>query len=321
VRVVRGASRRRYATEHFKMKKLFKLILVFIFEKTGIDGIRFFKKIRSTGDFIGTISRVEQVKLLEIYRRQSADNQGEKLNFENISFRNFSQNGEDGIILYIFAAIGFTNRKVIEIGCGNGVECNSANLLIHHDFEGLLIDADPMNIRYGKAYYRRHRDVRTWQPQLVDSLVTAENINNLIKQNDFQGAIDLLSIDIDGMDYWVWKAIETVSPRVVVAECNNLWEPEAVVTIPYDPNFVSDAPEYYAGASLAALNKLAREKGYRLIGANRYGFNAFFLRNDIDRAQKYFPEVTPAACQTHPYCVYARTVKKEKIAQREWTNI
>ena len=131
----------------------------------------------------------------------------------------------------------------------------------------------------------------------------------------------MLSIDIDGMDYWVWKAIEAISPRVVVAECNNLWEPEAAVTIPYDPNFVSDAPEYYAGASLAALNKLAREKGYRLIGANRYGFNAFFLRNDIDEAQKYFPEVTPAECQTHPYCVYARTVKKEKIAHRKWTNI
>jgi len=310
-----------YVVQTFKMKKLFKLFLILIFEKTGIDGVRFFKKIRSKGDLRGSIDRAAQINLLNIYQHQVADHQVYDPNFKNISFRNFSQNGEDGIILYIFASIGFTNRKVIEIGCGNGVECNSANLLIHHDFEGLLIDGDTLNIRYGKAFYRRHRDVRTWQPRLVRALVTAENVNSLIQQNDFQGAIDLLSIDIDGMDYWVWKAIEVVSPRVIVAECNNLWESEVAVTIPYDPNFVSDAPEYYAGASLAALNKLAQEKGYRLIGANRYGFNAFFLRNDIDEAQQHFPEMIPAECQTHPYCAYARTVKKEKITQRKWTEV
>jgi len=302
------------------MKKIFKSFLIFLFEKTGIDGIRFFKKIRTSGHFIGHINRAQQIQLIQTYRNLSVENQGNTPNFLNISFRNYSQNGEDGILLYIFSVIGFSNRRGIEIGCGNGVECNTANLLIHHDFDGLLVDGDKLNVRYGKAFYRRNKDTRTWQPRLVHAFVNAENINDLIQQNDFQGETDVLSIDIDGMDYWVWKAINCISPRVVVTECNNLWEPEAAKTIPYDPNFVSDSPEYYAGASLAAMNKLAKEKGYRLIGANRYGFNAFFLRNDIDAKQQYFPEVTPAECQTHVYCTYSQTIKKEKIIQRDWVD-
>lgn len=303
------------------MKKLFKLFLIFIFEKTGIDWMYALKKMRTSGDFLGRIHRAEQIQLMQTYRQLSIDNQGNAPNFSNISFRNHAQNGEDGILLYIFSVIGFGNRKCVEIGCGNGIECNTANLLIYHGFEGLLIDGDTLNIRYGKAFYGRNKDTRTWQPRLVCALVNAENVNDLIGQHGFEGEIDLLSIDIDGMDYWVWKAIDSVSPRVLVLECNNLWESDIAKTIPYDPNFVSDAPEYYAGASLAAMNTLARDKGYRLIGANKYGFNAFFLRNDIDARQQFFPEVSPIDCQQHSYCKYAQTIKKEKIINRDWTDI
>ena len=98
------------------------------------------------------------------------------------------------------------------------------------------------------------------------------------------------------MDFWIWKAIQGISPRLVVVETNPVWGPETSVSVPYDPNFKLDFSKrpYYCSASLPAFVKLAHEKGYRLIGVHRLGFNAFFLRNDLGR--DLIPTVTPADC-------------------------
>jgi len=121
----------------------------------------------------------------------------------------------------------------------------------------------------------------------------------LIAESGFSGEIDLLSIDIDGMEYWIWQAIEVISPRVVVIEANGKFG-ERSISVPYDEDWIYDSEKapFYHGASLAALSKLAESKGYRLVGTNRFGFNAFFLR--VEEAVAQIPTVSVKDCRQHP---------------------
>lgn len=217
--------------------------------------------------------------------------------FDSVEFRSYSQNGEDGILLYIFSLIGTTNKKAVEICAGNGMECNAANLIINHGWRGLLFDGSEENIAAGRNFYRRHKDTWVAPPTLASAWITRDNVNQLISSYSFSGEIDLLSIDLDGNDYWIWKAIECVRPRVVVVEHNSLWGAERATTIPYQEDFVADlsaGPPYYLGATLPAFVKLGREKGYRLVGGQRLGFNAFFARDEI--GEDILPEVTAEQC-------------------------
>jgi hypothetical protein len=125
-----------------------------------------------------------------------------------------------------------------------------------------------------------------WRYRLtaLDAFVDADNVNRLLIENGMQGDIGLLSIDIDGVDYWVWKAINAVSPEIVICEYNGLFGSRARVTVPYDARFDRTQKHYswlYAGASLAALEHLGQQKGYTLVGTSSGGNNAFFIRNDI----------------------------------------
>jgi len=240
--------------------------------------------------------------------------------FDDIGFRIYSQTDEDGILLYLFSLLGTTNKKVVEAGVEQGIECNSANLILNHGWQGLLIDGSAEKIRQGKAWYARNRNVWIWPPTLISAWIDAENINRLIMAQGFQGEIDLLSIDIDGMDYWVWKAIYCINPRVVVIECQPAWGSEKAVAIPYQADFErwKSHADYY-GASLPALVKLARQKGYRLVGCNRHGFNAFFLRADV--GETLFPEVTPEQCLRHPWAIHAHEVRLKEIAHLAWVEV
>jgi hypothetical protein len=211
-------------------------------------------------------------------------------------FRCFSQNDEDGVLLHIFSLIGTTNKKAVEICAGDCVECNTANLIINHGWMGLLFDGDEQNIARGERFYSRCRDTFFYPPYLVQAWITAENVNDLVANRGFSGDIDLLSLDLDGMDYWVWKALTCVRPRVVLLEFNARWGPHRSVTLPYQADFRPnwDRHPWCQGASLAAFVKLGRERGYRLVGTHRRGVNAVFLRSDI--GVEHFPEVTPVAC-------------------------
>ena len=115
----------------------------------------------------------------------------------------------------------------------------------------------------------------------VKQRVTREGVNGLLETYGFTGELDLLSIDIDGMDYWVWEAVTACSPRVVAIEYNWLFGAERALTIPYAPSFdlSTIGNRGYRGASLAALVHLGRQKGYRLVATERV--NAFFVRNDL----------------------------------------
>ncbi len=198
--------------------------------------------------------------------------------------RVFSESDEDGVILFLLSVVGTTeSRQFVDIGGGNGIHpSNCANLAFNFGFDGLFVDADERLTSQGDAVYRKHPDTRQYPPRFVNAFVTVDTINETIREAGFEGEIDLLSIDIDGNDYWIWKAIKRVRPRVVVIETHPQYGLQDVVA-PYVENFMWDRadPEPPFGASPLAMTKLAAELGYRLVGANRIGYNAVYLRDDL----------------------------------------
>lgn len=203
----------------------------------------------------------------------------------------YSQNDEDGIIAEIFRRIGITSRTFVEFGVETGVECNTAKLLVE-GWRGLWIEsngASAVVIRSEFAPFIADRKLA-----LQESRVTAENINGLIGQGGFSGEIDLLSIDIDGNDYWVWKAIDAIDPRVVVIEYNATLRPPMALVVSYRADAQWDGSNHY-GASLEALVRLAAAKNYRLVGCSIAGVNAFFVRADLT-ADRF---LGPATAQEH----------------------
>ena len=238
--------------------------------------------------------------------------------FSEVGFRCHSQFEEDGILLFIFALIGTTNKKTVEICAGNGIECMSTNLILNHGWWGYLFDGDERNVERGRAFFRTSKDTFLYPPKFTHAWITAESVNEVISQSGVVGDIDLLALDIDGMDYWVWKAIQCIRPRVVVCETHNIISADDAITIPYDPNFVVSTPDYMS-ASLAAMTKLAEEKGYRLVGTHRYGFNAFFILNEI--ATDLLPTVTPSQCLQDPYTLELHSVRWPKVKHLNWERV
>jgi hypothetical protein len=279
-------------------------------------------------DEIGAVDKATQI-LLSLKYRELVRNHSPLPSLADIQFRSYSQNGEDGILLYIFSLIGTTNKRVAEICAGNGIECNAANLIVNHRWDGLLFDGDENSIQQGTGFYARHKDTNWLRPRLVHAWITADNINELIRGNGFDGEIDLLGLDLDGMDYWIWKAIDCISPRVVVLEYNWVWGAERAVTIPYSRDFVNTDPGgvaggngwIYFGASLPAFVKLGREKGYRLVGCEAWGFNAFFVRDDI--GADLLPEIDAAACFEIPMQRRARAgnILSRMDPRWEWVEV
>lgn len=192
-------------------------------------------------------------------------------------FKVYSQADEDGIIQEIFRRIGATSRLFVEFGVETGVECNTAKLLVE-GWHGLWIESSAESvaaIQRGFADFLGDRRLR-----LRHRAVTAEDINPEIAGAGLAGEIDLLSIDIDGNDYWVWAAADVIRPRVVVIEYNATLHPPMSLVVPYRPNAKWDGTNYF-GASLEALVRLGRNKGYRIVGCSFSGVNAFFVREDL----------------------------------------
>lgn len=206
-------------------------------------------------------------------------------------FKVYSQHDEDGIIQEIFRRIGATKRTFVEFGVETGIECNTVKLLIE-GWRGLWIESNAQACKSISSTF--DASLKDRRLTLKQSLVTAENINTLIKSADLDGEIDLLSIDIDFNDYWVWKAIQIVKPRVVVIEYNAGLRPPLSLTVPYQPNHAGGGTNFF-GASLEALVRLGRTKGYRVVGCNISGSNAFFVRDDL--CADHFIE--PATAEEH----------------------
>lgn len=248
--------------------------------------------------------RLQQLQLQQQYREAAARG-GPLPATVDVGFGVHSQNDEDGLLLYVFALAGARTRIVVEIAAGNGIECNSANLIVNHGFTGLLFESNPALVAAGREFYARHPATRFFQPRFVEDWVTRDNVNDLVRGHMFAGVlasgpeIDLLSLDIDGNDYWVLEALTCVQPRVVIVEFNAVWGARRAATIPYDPQFRAElGPVFYGGASLPAFVKLLAGRGYRLVGVEHLGFNAVFVRHDL--APGLLPERSAEECLSEP---------------------
>ena len=189
----------------------------------------------------------------------------------------FSQTGEDGIIAEIFCRIGVTNRVFAECAPGDGTE-NNTRYLLTQGWTGLWVEADPKHaqaifrsftkpIKGGKLHFQRER-------------VTAQNIETLLERASLPADFDLLSIDLDRNDYWVWQSVQRYRPRVVAIEYNAIFPPGCEWVVDYDPQESWDGSSN-CGASLTALELLGAKKGYKLAACSLSGVNAFFVREDL----------------------------------------
>ncbi len=191
-----------------------------------------------------------------------------------LEFKVRSQNGEDGILQEIFRRIGTRNRFFVEFGVETGVECNAAHLVHEHGWSGLFLEpceAQFLRLQENYRAYPRARCQRT--------AVTSENIESILAANEVPAELDLLSIDVDGNDYWIWVAIANWRPRVVVIEYNAAYPPPRKWVLKEDPDYRWNGTNYH-GASLASLHALGAKKGYALVGTDSRGVNAFFVRDD-----------------------------------------
>ncbi len=192
----------------------------------------------------------------------------------------FSQWGEDGILQRLIAELTIEHPTFIEFGVEDFVESNCRFLMMNNNWRGFVIDSSPEKIASLKsADWWWKFDLRA-----ESAFITADNVNECLRRSEFDSDLGVLSIDVDGVDYWLWEAINVYAPRILIIEYNALFGCERKITVPYDPLFSRRRKHYselYYGASLPALAHLGARKGYALVGTTSSGINAFFVRNDL----------------------------------------
>lgn len=196
------------------------------------------------------------------------------------AFKVSSQWGEDGIIEWLVHAVDVNSTTFVEFGVEDFSEANCRFLMEHRNWKGLVFDGDYSNIK------KLHQYPHAWKYDLRAEchFITVENINGLIQDAGFEGDLGILSVDIDGADYWVYDAIECVRPAILILEYNSVFGDLLPVTVPYRADFIrqkAHSSGLYYGASLKAMQDLALKKGYTFVGTPRTGANAFFVRSDL----------------------------------------
>jgi len=250
-------------------------------------------KIRNR--FIPSV-QIAQRQLYHQYQQMAKEGKLPTLN--ETGYRVFSQFEEDGKLLFIFSILGMKNKSFIEIGSDDGVNSNSANLYFNFGWHGLFIDGNKKSIKRGIKFFNKYPHPWFYKPKFICSKVTRENVNELIENAGYKGEVGLLSIDIDGNDYWVWDAITVIDPQVVIIETHNEFGMNNIV-VPYNPDYLYPGKHpVYHGASPIAMCKLAEKKGYRLVGANELGFNFIFVKNNLAKIE--LPKVSVESVLTHP---------------------
>jgi hypothetical protein len=199
---------------------------------------------------------------------------GDPRRLERHGRKNWSQNDEDGIIEEIFRRIGESSRTFMEIGVEDGLENNSL-LLLHKGWRGMWVEASQ---RHGASIRANFPEwLQSGQLVLKNQFATTDNINELLAE--LPADLDLLSVDVDGSDYYLLEAIGAARPRVIVVEYNGKFPPGVRAVVP-SKKFAWQGNDYF-GSSLSSLTALLEGKGYRLVGCNITGANAFFVRADV----------------------------------------
>jgi hypothetical protein len=201
-------------------------------------------------------------------------------NLQAYEFKVFSQWGEDGIIQRLTKAIEIKNKTFIEFGVEDFFESNCRFLIMKDDWKGFVVDGSNSNIQRLKAsyfYWRHHLEA-------VAAFITKENIEETLAKSGFEADLGILSIDLDGNDFYILEAIKNFNPRVLICEYNPVFGSRRKICIPYQSDFSRNNAHHsnlYWGASLAAMTHLAKTKGYSLVGTNTASTNAFYVRNDL----------------------------------------
>jgi hypothetical protein len=296
---------------------------------------KFFNKIKSVVDESVSCS-------LEIFSDQYCDSldalitlnqnllisqmQNDDFNLNYLSMSIFSESDEDGLLLYIFSKIGFGNKICIDIGGGTGlIGSNTANLFLNHRFTGLIFEGEKNNAEALHKVYSSKKATKHFPPKIICEYVTSKNINDLIEVNGIKGKIDLLSIDIDSIDYWIWEAITIIEPNVVIVEVQCILNENESKTVP--PNFKDTIFEridnkiygIYNSASLTAFNKLAIKKGYSLVATSQLGFNAVFIKNQF--INEKLPLISVKQGLNKPFVKWAQKTFSERVKKLEWMEI
>jgi hypothetical protein len=186
----------------------------------------------------------------------------------------FSQNGEDGVLVEILRRLGIDHGSFVEIGASSD-EANCIFLCDVLNWGGLFVDAAPDGHARLEQKYRHRPDVG-----VVLARVTRDNVDELLRDAGVPPDVTVLSVDIDGNDYWVWEGLQGFTPAVVVIEHNAALDPRRCLVQPYTPDRPWDGSDFF-GASLGAMQRLGRCKGYRLVAVDLTGTNAFFVRDEL----------------------------------------
>jgi hypothetical protein len=217
---------------------------------------------------------------------------------QDVEFKVTSQWGEDGIIDWLIerAEIPSELHTFIEFGVENYRESNTRFLLQNRNWRGFIMDggSSMVNTAIADGLYSKY------SLSAKQVFITRENINELLASSGLGRNIGLLSVDLDGNDYWIWEAIVAVSPVICICEYNAVFGDVHPISVPYDPNFFLTSAHYshlYWGASIAALRSLAAKKGYRFVGTTLAGNDAFFVREDF---AKKFVDTSLLQIQARP---------------------
>jgi hypothetical protein len=218
--------------------------------------------------------------LIDNYLQRNVFNNPQYLDPKKLTryeYQVYSQHGEDGIIEEIFKRIGITNKFFVEFGVEKGLECNTLFLLVQ-GWSGCWIDGEE---EYIKAITENFLFlIKKKQLFIERAFITAENIELLFNSLSVPKEFDLLSIDIDRNDYWILDAIKSYSPRVIIIEYNAMFKPPTEFIVKYEPEQIWKGTSHF-GASLKSFEKLGLQKGYKLVGCDYTGVNAFFIREDL----------------------------------------
>jgi hypothetical protein len=275
---------------------------------------------RGPEEVIYRSSEVAQKSLIATWKQLQAA--GVILPLDQVGFSRFSEFEEDGHLLYLLTLAGSTSRTVVEISSQDGRTCMATNLLVHHRWRGFLFDGDPVFVADGQRFFARHPATRALPPVMRAEWFTRDNVNRVLASAGVPGEVDVLSLDIDGNDLYLWNAM-TVRPRILICEFNNAVPNELALTIPYQPDFDYTAlpPDQalFRSASLAAYAAVCKRKGYRLVGTNALGFNAIFLRDDVLATE--MPEIPVSALDANPVASEMRAKWWPRLSRLPWIEV
>ncbi|MBI9044554.1 MAG: hypothetical protein JEZ06_08715 [Anaerolineaceae bacterium] len=288
--------------ENMRFMRLFNFLkLILSIEKTDLDNLfKFINVLRNlrTNYHINDFSNIHEIYLQTNWNQRNINNLV-NTSFSTLSnntqrkvlrlneYKVYSQNGEDGLILFLLSKIENLSKTFIDIGCG-GKTSNSLNLVLNYGYSGLYIDGDLESINETKMKLEKCNNISQNCVAFSNTWITKENVNKIIYDykisNPNMDDLDLISIDVDGVDYWIFEALDLIKPKIVVIEYNASFGKELSVTVPYDERFdaINHHPrKWYHGASLMALKNIGKIKGYSLIGCDSNGVNAILLRDDV----------------------------------------